>query len=127
LLILDLSATKTILQVTCDILEKKFFYDTDAISRFLNTFSKVVGEELETFMNHAYTETLDEITSSRLTRLYFTNYFISANLRNILKKHLYFTEQEICAFENFLPQYTGDRHGKQQPKYERTDNRKFFE
>jgi hypothetical protein len=124
--ILDFQATKTILQVTCNILEKNFFYDTDAIGRFLNIFSREVGEELERFMEHAYVETLDEISSSRKTRQYFTIYFVSANLRYILTNHLHFTEQEIYAFENFLPQYTGERHGKQQPKYQRTDYREFF-
>ena len=124
--ILDLQATKTILQVSCDILEKKFYYDSDALSRFLNIFSHEVGEELQRFMEHAYDETLDEICSSRKTRMYFTIYFVSANLRFILKSHLHFTEQEIYAFENFLPKYTGERHGKQQPKYQRTDNREFF-
>ena len=124
--ILDLQATKTILQVSCDILEKKFYYDSDALTRFLNIFSAEVGEELERFMEYAFEETLDEICSSRKTRRYFTIYFVSANLRHILTNHLHFTEQEIYAFENFLPAYTGERHGKQQPKYQGTDYRKFF-
>ena len=124
--IIDFAATKMILQVTCDILEKKFFYDSDALSRFLDTFSFVMGEETEAFIQYTEPEILDEICSSRKTRMYFTIYFVSANLRHILLHDLHFTEQEIIAFENFLPKYTGERHGKQQPKYEGTDYRKFF-
>lgn len=124
--ILDFSATKTILEVTCDILEKKFFYDKDALSRFLNVFSDEVSEEIEVFLDNAYPETLDELERSYRSRLYFTIYFVSANLRQILLYHLHFTEQEISAFENFLPSYTGERHGKQQSQSQRTDYRKFF-
>ena len=124
--ILDFSTTKTILQVTCDILEKKFFYDKDAVSRFLNVFSDEVGEEIEIFIDYAYPETLDELKRSYKSRLYFTVYFVSANLRQILLLHLHFTEQEILAFENFLPSYTGDRYGNQQPQSKRTDYRKFL-
>ena len=109
--ILDFSATRTILEVTCDILEKNFYYDKDAVSRFLTIFSDEVSEELE---------------RSYRSRLYFTIYFVSANLRHILMYELHFTEQEIQAFENFLPSYTGEGKYGKQPQPKGTDYRKFL-
>jgi|tagenome__1003787_1003787.scaffolds.fasta_scaffold20262018_2 hypothetical protein len=124
--ILDFSATKTILEVTCDILEKKFFYDKDAVSRFLTIFSDEMSEELERFLEFAYVDTLEELERSYKSRIYFTIYFVSANLRHILMYELHFTEQEIHAFENFLPSYTGEGKYGKQPQRKGTDYRKFL-
>ena len=124
--IFDAVIMKQILQVTCMILERYFFYDSDSVKRFLDEFTDDTIVELDNFGMFAEPHVLEELHNSDKARLYFTCYFVSAQLRFILINKLHFTEAELRAFENFLPEYTGENNGKQQTsKRERTYNRKF--
>jgi hypothetical protein len=126
--IFDSTVVKQILLVTCSILEKNFFYSKEAIQDFLDVFTEELGDELENFEMFAEPDILDTLHRGGKPRLYFTCYFTSAQLRYIFLNHLHFTEQELHAFENILPKYTGEtRYEKQQqPQHKGTDNRKFF-
>ena len=124
--IFDAEVMKQILKVTCSILERNFFYDSDNIKRFLDLFTEDTLVELESFEAFAEPQIIEELHSNYKARLYFTCYFVSAQLRFIFLNELHFTEQELKAFENFLPKYTGENNGKQQsPKRERTHYREF--
>lgn len=125
--ILDEDITKKILQVTCSILERNFFYDGDSIKQFLDYFTDDMVEELDYFVQFAEPQILQELETSYKSRLYFTCYFVSAQLRYIFLNKLHFTEEELHAFENFLPRYTGENNEKHRPsKHARTHDRKFF-
>jgi hypothetical protein len=125
--IFDANVMKSILEVTCSILERNFFYDTETIKRFLDLFTEDTIVELDNFEAFAEPEVLEELHNSPTVRLYFTCYFVSAQLRFIFINELHFTEQELKAFESFLPKYTGEKNDKQQPsKPKRTHYRKFF-
>jgi len=127
MLIFDTEIMKQILTVTCSILQKNFFYDGDNLQRFLDFFTEDTLVEIDNFVAFAEPHILEELQNSHKARLYFTCYFVSAQLRFIFLNELHFTEQELKAFENFLPRYIGEENGKQQPpKRERTYNRKFL-
>lgn len=124
--IFDLTVTKEILRVTCQILKQNFFYSDEVIGDFLECFTEVTGKELDNFEYFADPKVLDELHRDSLSRMHFTCYFISAHLREILIHRFNFSEQELYAFENILPKYTGERR-HEKPKRERTHYRKFFE
>lgn len=126
--IFDAEIMKRILQVTCTILERNFFYDSEATKRFLDLFTEDTLVELENFEAFAEPRIIDELHRSAKARLYFTCYFTSAQLRYIFLNELHFTEQELHAFENFLPKYTGDKSNEKQqpPEHKRENYRKFF-
>jgi hypothetical protein len=125
--IFDANVMKSILQVTCSILERNFFYDSETIKRFLDLFTEDTIVELDNFEAFAEPEVLEELEYNATARLYFTCYFVSAQLRFIFIDKLHFTEQELQAFESFLPKYIGEKNEKQQPsKRARTHYRKFF-
>lgn len=124
--IFDSEVVKAILGVTCSILEKNFFYDKEAISHFLNAFTEDTVIELNNFEQFAEPEIIAELHRGGKPRLYFTCYFVSAQLRHVFLNELHFTEQELYAFENLLPKYTGENYEKRQPKFEGTHDRKFF-
>jgi hypothetical protein len=128
--IFDRTITRQILGLTCDILREKFFYDNDALKNFLHIITGVLGEELEFFEENAREDVLDELYRDKVVRLYFTCYFVSAHLREVFIHDLHFTEQELKAFEAFLPKYTGEANyekQQQQSKCQGTYYRKFFE
>jgi hypothetical protein len=122
----DPEVMKQILTVTCDILQKNFFYEEESLKRFLDLMTDVLGDELDFFYYQAEPAILDELLSDRQARLYFTCYFVSAQLREVFIHDLHFTEQELYAFESILPKYTGVYHEKQQSKHKRAYYRKFF-
>jgi hypothetical protein len=126
--ILDGDIMEKILLLTCSILEKNFFYEPEEITKFLDVFTEDSVMELEEFEAFAEPRTLVELELNPKARLYFTCYFVSAQLRYVFINFMHFTEQELKAFENFLPSDTGDNsHDKQQsPEPERANYRKFF-
>ena len=103
---LDRVVLEEILLVTCSILKKYFFYDEESIARFLQVFTMVVECELDCFDHWASEEVRIQLQFDRKARFYFTNYFVSANLRNVMIHYLHFTESELQAFENVLPKYS---------------------
>jgi hypothetical protein len=123
---LDPAILKAILQVTCSILEKNFFYDKETISVFLTKFTDDTIQELELFEQSTDPEILYELETDPKARLHFTCYLASSQLRHIFLNELHFTEQELNAFDNILPKHTGENYEKRQPKHKRTSYRKFF-
>jgi hypothetical protein len=103
---LDRIALEEILLVTCCILEKHFYYDQACISRFLNIFSDVLKFEINFFDLQAEPELRYKLKHDKQACFYFTIYFVSAHMREILIDHLYFSELELIAFDNLLPKYS---------------------
>lgn len=118
MVLLEKDILKGILQITCNILKNNFFYDDFSLKRFLDIFQEVMTEEYTAFEQCTEQEFLDELKNDKTTRLYFTSYFTSANLHDILVHDLHFTEQELDCFENMLPKYSGvnDNDTKQTSK-----------
>lgn len=106
--IFETEVMKGILLVTGSILRRNFFYEDEALSSFLIGFTDEIKQELGLFQAYAEYGILDELHKNRKARLYFTCYFVSAHLREYFLEHLNFTEQELVAFENLLPKYTGE-------------------
>jgi hypothetical protein len=127
--IIDKTALKQILEVTCSILINKFFYEPETVIEDLNYLGDYLSEELEIFQAVADEDFILELENDKVVRLYFTCYFISTHLREFLIGELHFSEQELKAFENFLPKIGESRNEKHQPqpKHERAYYRKFFE
>lgn len=107
-MIYNLELKKKIIQITCDILKKHFFYCDDSLCRFLNGFHDCFSEELAYFEDNADLDTLEELEFDPMARLHFTCYFTSCNLRHALINEMHFTNQELYAFESILPKYTGE-------------------
>ena len=103
---LDRNVVEEIFVITCAILKKHFFYDEESISRFLHVFTDSIEYELICFENWANKEIQIQLKYDRKARFYFTNYFVSANLRHVMIKHLHFSESELEAFDNVLPKYS---------------------
>jgi hypothetical protein len=119
---------KEILNVTCSILRTNFYYEDESLDDFVKIFTNDISTELLFFEANAHPETLDKLHEDNKARLYFTCYFVSAHLRDIFINKLHFTEQEIYAFENILPKYTGEsRRYETKSEYKRAHHRKFFE
>lgn len=105
-MILDRMVLEEILMITCLILKKYFFYDEEGITRFLHVFTDSMEFELDCFDQWAEKEVQIQLQYDPKARFYFTTYFISANLRNVMIKHLHFSESELEAFDNVLPEYS---------------------
>lgn len=103
---LDRDVLEEILCITCSILKKHFFYDQESVTRFLHMFTNAVEYELDCFENWANQEIQIQLKYDRKARFYFTNYFVSANLRNVMIRCLHFSESELEAFDNVLPKYS---------------------
>lgn len=107
LLVLDREILQDIMTVTCTILQNNFFYSEPVLSRFVDTMADVLGDEME-----ALDEWIDQdfkmtMKYDRLARKEFTCYFVSDHLHDVLVYDMHFSDQELDAFENILPKYTG--------------------
>jgi hypothetical protein len=107
MVLLDKDILKGILQITCNILKNNFFYDEFSLKRFLDIFQEVMIEEYHAFEQYTEVDFIMELEHCLLTRKYFTSYFTSSNLHDILVEDLHFSELELDCFENILPKYTG--------------------
>lgn len=119
MVLLEKDILKGILQITCNILQKNFYYDNASLSRFLDIFQEVMTDEYCAFEQYTEQEFLDELKADKTARLYFTSYFTSANLHDILVHDLHFTEMELDCFENMLPKYTGVYENESKPTSKR--------
>jgi hypothetical protein len=128
MLIFDRKITGQILSLTCSILRENFMYDDEFLKEFLDDFKDYLGEELDIFEEYAEPRILLSLKYDGKARAYFTCYFVSAHLREMLINRLHFSEQELQAFESILPKYTGEQYHEkyEQPKAKRTHYRKFF-
>jgi hypothetical protein len=100
---LDLTIMRKILELTCEILEHHFYYEKETICRFLDAMENRVLQEVKDINDWISNEEVKELIEDKTSRMYFTCYFISANLRDTLVKDLHFSSQELHAFEAFLP------------------------
>jgi len=105
-MLLDRDILEEILYYTCTILKKHFFYDEESVMRFLHRFTDTIESELIRFGNWANQEIQIQLKYDRSARFYFTSYFVSVNLRNVMVEHLHFSESELEAFDNVLPKYS---------------------
>jgi hypothetical protein len=107
LLVLDREILHNIISVSCSILQNNFYYSEEVLSRFVDTLGDILGDEME-----ALDEWLDQdfkmsMKYDILARKEFTCYFVSSHLHDVMVYDLHFSEQELDAFENILPKYTG--------------------
>jgi hypothetical protein len=106
-MVLDKAVLKSILSISCSILQKHFFYCNDSIARFLEIFTDVVGEELECSDDWMDQRFKNQLKHDILARKDFTCYFVTCMLHEILTEDLFFSPFEMTMFQNFLPRYAG--------------------
>lgn len=105
-MLLERTVLKEILHTACLILKDHFFYDQESISRFLDAFTNEMIFGYGCFDEKADDQTRLRLKYDRKARALFTNYFASANLRDILISFLHFSESELEAFEMILVKYS---------------------
>jgi hypothetical protein len=124
-MLLDLEHLKRITVITCTILRDNFFYDKEALARFLKRFYERVKDEYHEFEDLADEGFKTELRYDYIIRLYFTSYFASSLLHESLTKDCFFTQNELELFENILPKYTGEKPNELKTSEQRTHNREL--
>lgn len=107
LLVLDREILQNIVTVSCSILQNNFYYSEEVLTRFVDVLGDVLGDEMEALEEWIDYEFKMSMKYDVLARKEFTCYFVSSNLHDVLVYDLHFSEQELDAFENILPKYTG--------------------
>jgi hypothetical protein len=107
LLVLDRQILQNIITVSCSILQNNFYYSEDVLIRFVDTLSDVLADEMEALDSWIDLDFKMSMKYDVLARKEFTCYFVSSNLHDVLVYDMHFSEQELDAFENILPKYTG--------------------
>jgi hypothetical protein len=125
LLVLDREILHNIMTVTCSILQNNFYYCEDVLIRFVETFADVLEDEMEALDEWIDRDFKMTMKYDGLARKEFTCYFVSAHLHDVLVYDLHFTDQELDAFENILPKYTGVTDDTKQ-RSQRAHYRKFL-
>lgn len=108
MLLLDKHIFKGILHITCEILQKHFFYSADCLGRFISYFTKTVGINYTEFTHNTPYCVLNELAYNPVSREEFSLHFLSHHLREIMIDFLFFSEEELILFENFLPKFEGE-------------------
>ena len=122
-MLIDVESTKVMLRISCSILQDTFFYDTASIERFLHIFGDVMANEIIEFQEWADDDFLAELNTNPQSKMFFTCYFVSVNLRHIFVNHLFFNETELEIFDSYINKYSGvKRPNELQPRNERTHN-----
>ena len=122
-MLIDIESTKIMLKISCSILQDTFFYDTASIERFLDIFNDVIANEIVEFQNWADDDFLAELNTNPQSKMFFTCYFVSVNLRHIFVNHLFFNETELEIFDSYINKYSGVKHPNElQPRNQRTHN-----
>jgi hypothetical protein len=109
-ILLDTVILKGILSITTKILKFNFFYDEESLERFFKLFENYIVEDYLCFEKNATKDVILQLKLDSQARSYFTSYFVSANLHDILVCEMHFTDSELDAFENLLPKL-GVNHG----------------
>lgn len=112
--LLDKDMFTGILRVTTIILQDYFYYSNECLAKFFDEFVEVIADDYVQFYSNATDKLKHELKYHPLKRKYFTSYFVSYHLHEVLAAKLHFTEMELQAFENLIPKYTGvHKHDKQ--------------
>lgn len=98
---------KGILHITTRILKDYFFYDEEALGRFLNLFTEKVGTEYSRLNSESNQELLDFLEYDPIGKKQFTSYFVSLHLHDVLVDDFFFSDEELKMFDNILPKYIG--------------------
>lgn len=115
-MLLDLDLVKEIMRISTGILKNNFFYDSEACARFLNLYNYRLGLAYNAFEAEVDDECRIQLKYNPDCRKDFTCYFASSFLHDSLVEDCFFTEWELDAFENMLPQFQGETDGKQNRK-----------
>lgn len=114
MVLLDRLIYKGILRITTRILQNNFFYDEGSLARFLQIFDATMKEEYLQFDLAADSKFKWQLKIDKYLRHDFTSWFVSYHLHDILVDDLFFTEEELDAFENILPKYQGVQNDSKQ-------------
>ena len=120
-MLIDEEATRTMLRISCSILENTFFYDKASIRRFLDIFGDVMATEIIDFQEWANDDFLTHLKTNLQAKMFFTCYFVSVNLHHIFVKHLFFNDKELEIFDSYVSKYSGvKRPNELQPRNQGT-------
>ena len=106
-MVLDRGILNDIMTVTCSILQNNFYYSETVLDRFIDTLSDVLADEMEALDQWIDQDFKMMMKYDGLARKEFTCYFVSEHLHDVLVYDMHFSDQELDAFENILPKYTG--------------------
>ena len=118
-MLLDLDLMKSILDVTVTILHKNFFYDEESLMTFVDKLEDLTVNKYRLFAENIDQEFIDELRNNSRSKMYFTSYFMSCNLQDILVNNFYFSDTELNAFESILPKYMGANEDDFKPNSKR--------
>ena len=118
-MLLDLDLMKSILNVTVTILHENFFYDEECLMTFVDKLEDLTVNKYKLFAENLEQEYINELKYNSLTKMYFTSYFMSCNLQDVLVNNFYFSDTELNAFESILPKYTGANEDDFKPNSKR--------
>jgi hypothetical protein len=107
LILLDKRVFTGILEITTDILKNNFFYDFDTLSHFHNVFTYKMANEYCAFEDNIDQDFKRRLRHDLMCRKYFTSYFVSYHLHDILVQEFHFSDKELDLFENILPKFIG--------------------
>jgi hypothetical protein len=115
--LLDREISEGIYKITVDILKNYFFYDTASLTRFADIFVNYISHQYVEFDKSTDRAYKLQLKNDSYDRKYFTSYFLSFHLHDILVDKLHFSELELDCFENILPKFMGEsKHAKQTGK-----------
>jgi hypothetical protein len=112
--LLDKYVFTGIVDITQNILQNYFFYDTECINNFFDDFVDCMADEYRQCYESMDQQLRTELKLSRDRRKHFTSYFVTWHLHDLLVNNLHFSKLELDMFENILPKFTGANHAKQQ-------------
>jgi hypothetical protein len=116
--LLDTDLCQSILHVTTRILREYFFYDSECLGRFIDSFIEKIKAEYSRFECAAHQEMMLFLKFDVVAREHFTSYFVSYHLHDLLVDDFCFTEIELNMFDNILPKFVGvqDAYAEQRHK-----------
>ena len=116
--LLDSQIYKGILNITAKILRDYFFYDGDALSKFIDLFTEKMRTEYLRLEKTAPHSMICFLKHDPRGRKYFTSYFVSYHLHDVLVDDFHFENEELMMFDNILPKFVGvqDAYAEQRHK-----------
>lgn len=115
--LLDREVSEGIYKITVDILKNYFFYDLDSLERFADIYVDYISHQYIEFDKTTDKSYKLQLKYDLYDRKYFTSYFLSYHLHDILVDKMHFSDLELDCFENILPKFMGEsKHAKQTGK-----------
>lgn len=108
--LMDKETMVGLLNICQSILLDYFYYAEECLEPFFKYFQEYMIDEYVTFYDGADYSTKMELKYDWQSRRNFTAYLMSKGIHRSLVDILHFSDEELNAFENLIPKYTGVHH-----------------